>query len=84
MTIRTDLDLLIDWYDRHCRIVGRVIPVIAAPGTIGKFARKHRRGGPFMYRGCEIVPIGRARNRRQDLTNKQTEINHEGRNVADD
>jgi hypothetical protein len=73
MTIRTDLDQLIDWYEQHCHIEGRVIPVIGARSTIGKFARKVR-GGPYIYRNCEIVPIRRAKNRRQTTPNKQTEL----------
>lgn len=73
MTIREDLDRLIDWYEKHCHIVGRVIPVLAAPSTIRQFARK-KRGGPFLYRGCEIVPIGKARQRRQADAQKQTEL----------
>lgn len=75
MTIRDDLDALIDWYEEHCLIVGRVIPVIAVPSTISKFARKQRRGGPFIYRDCEIVPVRRARKRRpeQEQVDKQKE-----------
>jgi hypothetical protein len=73
MTIRSDLDELIDWYEQHCHIAGRVIPVIAARSTIHTFARK-RRGGPFTYRDCEIVPIRRARKRRPKNEPMQTEL----------
>jgi hypothetical protein len=74
MTIRSDLDRMIDWYESHCHIVGRVIPVTAAKSTVAKFARK-RRHGPFIYRGCEIVPIGKARMRRQKQdAQQQTEL----------
>lgn len=73
MTIRSDLDQLIDWYEQHCQIEGRVIAVIAAPSTIRQFARKVRRG-PYIYRDCEIVPLRRAKSRRQELNNKQTEL----------
>jgi hypothetical protein len=72
MTIRTDVDQLIDWYVEHTSST-RVVPVIASPRTIGKFARKRRRG-PYMYREFEIVPIRRAKVRRQEPDNKQTEL----------
>jgi hypothetical protein len=74
MTIRTDVDRLIDWYEHHCHIVGRVLPVLAASSTIGKFARKERRGGPYLYRGCEIIPIGRANSKRGARSMSQTEL----------
>jgi hypothetical protein len=83
MTIRADLDRLIDWYELHCRIVGRVIPLLAAKSTVAKFARKKRRG-PYMYRDCEIVPIGKARARRRHEAQQQTELTHESGNIADD
>lgn len=74
MTIRTDVDQIIDWYEQHCHIEGRVIAVIAAASTVAKFARKMRRG-PYIYRDCEIVPIRRAKNRRPTPPpNKQTEL----------
>jgi hypothetical protein len=82
MTIRSDVDRLINWYEKHCLIVGRVIPVIASKATVAKFARK-RRLGPYVYRDCEIVPIGNARKKRP-ATNKQTELTHESGNIADD
>jgi hypothetical protein len=82
MTIRNNVDRLIDWYEKHCLIVGRVIPVIAAKSTIAKFARKQRRG-PYVYRGCELVPIGKERKKPRE-TNKQTELTHESGNIADD
>lgn len=71
MTIRTDLDRLIDWYIQHSPTT-RIIPVIAAPRTISRFARKRRRG-PYVYRNYEIVPIRRSKDRRQVPDNKQTE-----------
>lgn len=74
MTVRSDLDQLIDWYEKHCAIAGRVLPVIAVAGTIRQFARKHWRGGPFTYRGCEIIPIGKSRKAKQEVAKKQTEI----------
>jgi hypothetical protein len=75
MTIRSDLDELIDWYQIHQPlVVGRVIPVVAAEATVAHFARKNGiRGGPYIYRGCEIVPI-RTRNRRRRTDTKQTEL----------
>lgn len=72
MTIRDELDQLIDWYERHSYIVGRVIPVAASARTVAKFALK-RRLGPYVYRDCEIVPIGRLR-RREDKPKNQTEL----------
>jgi len=72
MTIHTDVDRLIDWYVNHSPTI-RVIPVIASPNTIRKFARKRRRG-PYIYRHFEIVPIGRAKERRGSPDNKQTEL----------
>jgi hypothetical protein len=82
MTIRSEVDRLIDWYEKHCLIVGRVIPVLASKATVAKFARK-RRLGPYIYRNCELVPIGKARERRQVETNKQMELTHESGNIAD-
>jgi hypothetical protein len=76
MRIRSDLDQLIDWYEQHCLIVGRVIAVIAAPTTIAKFARKGRRGGPYIYRNCEIVPLRRSKRTRRESETKQTEFAH--------
>lgn len=76
MTIRDDVDRLIDWYERHCHIAGRVLPVLAASCTVRKFARKQRRGGPFIYRECEIIPIGRTPAKRS--AKQQTELTHEG------
>lgn len=72
MTIRTDVDRLIDWYMEHSPTT-RVIPVIAAPNTIRKFSRKRRRG-PYIYRDFEIVPIRRSKTRRDTPDNKQTEL----------
>jgi hypothetical protein len=76
MTIRSDLDELIDWYQVHQpHVVGRVIPIVATEATVAQFARKNRvRGGPYIYRDCEIVPIARKRKLRQKTDNKQPEL----------
>lgn len=83
MTIRAQIDRVIDWYEKHSFVVGRVIPVLAAPSTLRKFARKQR-GGPFIYRDCELVPIGKARDKRRRDANKQTELTYESGDIADD
>jgi len=66
MSIRSDLDELIDWYEVHQpHVVGRVIPVVASESSIAHFARKNGiRRGPYIYRNCEIIPIRRAGRRR--------------------
>lgn len=85
MTIRSDLDELIDWYEANQPlVVGRVIPVAATEGTIAQFASKRRiRGGPYMYRDCEIIAVRKSRKDR-NAAPIQTELQHEGRNIADD
>lgn len=54
-TVKTDLDNLIDWYDKNKpNNQPLVIPVKAAEATIKKFARMT--GGKWFYRGREITP----------------------------
>ena len=58
MSVRSDLDELIDWYEANTPQAGRVIHVVATRSTVKKFARKHgKRGGPWIYREREIVPV---------------------------
>jgi hypothetical protein len=67
MSIRRQLDELIDWYEREgAADAGRVIPVVATRATVKKFARKHGvRNGPWLYRGREIVPVRKPRKERE-------------------
>jgi hypothetical protein len=71
MSVRTDLDELIDWYERNTTAGVRTLQVCATANTVRKFARKARRG-PFTYRGQVIVPIRKSRNDRA-LPPEQTE-----------
>jgi len=56
MSIKRDLDDLIDWYEDNNPSAGQTIPVRARPSTLSKFAKK-KRGGPYTYRARIIVPV---------------------------
>lgn len=75
MSIRRQLDELIDWYEREGEPdAGRVIPVAATRATVRKFARKHGvRNGPWLYRGREIVPVRKPRKQREAEAPQQQE-----------
>ena len=61
MTVRSSIDALIRWYETNAPVTaGRVLRVDATANTVRKFARKTR-GGPYMYRGREIVPARKPR-----------------------
>jgi hypothetical protein len=69
MSVRKDLDELISWFERNNPEASRSIQVLATPNTVRRFAKRKRdesgrviRGGPFVYRGREIVPIRKPRN----------------------
>jgi hypothetical protein len=74
MSVRADLDALINWYVRNDPNGKHVIPVCATENTVKHFARKGRKlGAPYMYRGYEIQPMRKPRKEwdqpsQQDLT----------------
>lgn len=56
MTIRQDVDALIDWRNANPEPLNPHIHVRCRPDTLRRFAKK-KKGGPFMYRGVELIPI---------------------------
>lgn len=55
--IRDHGDALIDWYERFNPSV-RTVAVNCRPSTLKNFCNKNGvRGGPWLYRGREIVPM---------------------------
>lgn len=55
-TVQTQVDALIDWYERNAPAMGTCIAVNARPATLATFAKKIRRG-PYVYRGRILVPV---------------------------
>lgn len=56
MSVKSSVDALIKWYETNAPVTaGRILRVDATASTVRKFARKVR-GGPYMYKGREIVP----------------------------
>lgn len=70
MSVRKDLDALIDWYEAHDPASGMRIAVSATRNTVRKFARC-RRGAPLFYRGREIVPTRKTRRERDQPPTQQ-------------
>ncbi len=60
MSIKRDLDEILDWYDAYSSRPA-TIPIICRPRTLAKFSRKRERGGPYVYRGSVVVGIRQAR-----------------------
>ncbi len=60
MSVRKDLNALLDWYDANAKEVLRV-PVVCRPATLRKFCKKKRGDPRLMYRGREIVPTKKAK-----------------------
>jgi hypothetical protein len=66
MSIRDDLDELIDWYEKYKPKAASEIPVRCTWHTLRKFCRKRRvRGGPWFYRDRVIIPIRKTRKERE-------------------
>lgn len=65
MTVRTDIDELVSWYEANKPEV-RQIQVNCRPSTLRKFAKKIRRG-PFVYRDHELVPVRPAKKKPDQL-----------------
>ncbi len=60
-SVRSNVDALIDWYERFNPSV-RTVAVNCRPATLRKFCKKNgKRGGPWIYRGREIVPMRKPR-----------------------
>ncbi len=56
VSIRTELDQILDWYRDNGKTVTEV-PVNCRPRTLSGFAKKRERGGPYIYRGVIVVGI---------------------------
>lgn len=56
MTIRQDVDALISWHDENVGTKQGRFPVNCRPDSLRRFAKK-KRGGPWIYRGHELIPI---------------------------
>lgn len=69
MSIRSQLNELINWYEQHAPKSGDSIKVCATANTVRKFARK--RDGVYRYRNRIIVPIRPVRTREEILAEKQ-------------
>lgn len=63
MSVKTDLDELIAWYETNKPGV-KVIVACCTKNTLRKFAKRPVRGGPFMYRDREIIPTRKPRKER--------------------
>lgn len=61
MSIKKQLDALIDWYEAERPKAGKEIPVCATANTVRKFSKK--RDGVYRYRNRIIVPIRPVRTR---------------------
>lgn len=60
-SVRSNVDALIDWYERFNPSV-RTVAVNCRPATLRKFCKKNGvRGGPWLYREREIVPMRKPR-----------------------
>jgi hypothetical protein len=60
-SVRSNVDALIDWYERFNPSV-RTVAVNCRPATLRKFcSKKGKRGGPWLYRDKEIVPMRKTR-----------------------
>lgn len=66
MSIRQDVNKLLDWYDENDKSVTRV-PVLARPNTLRKFCKKKRGDPRLIYRGREIVPNKLAKKEVDDM-----------------
>lgn len=60
-SVRSNVDALIDWYEKYNPAV-RTVAVNCAPATLRKFCKKNGvRGGPWLYREREIIPMRKSR-----------------------
>jgi hypothetical protein len=60
-SVQSNVDTLIDWYERFNPGV-RTVAVNCRPATLRKFCKKNGvRGGPWLYRNREIVPMRKSR-----------------------
>lgn len=56
MSVREELDKLLDFYDKHKpNMLGHEVAVYLAAGTVEKFSDK--RDGALWYRGYRIKPL---------------------------
>jgi hypothetical protein len=67
VSIKKDLDELIAWYDANKPEAGKQIPVRCTRDTVRKFAKRTRKGGAFMYREREIIPMRKSRKELETL-----------------
>jgi hypothetical protein len=79
VSVRKDIDELINWFEANNPRASRTLQVCATPNTVRRFAKRMRnadgriiRHGPYIYRGREIVPIRKPRNQ-QPLQPEQIE-----------
>lgn len=68
MSIRSQLNEIINWYDTYAKKPPKAIAVCATANTVRKFARK--RDGVYRYRGFEITPIRPVMTREERLAEK--------------
>lgn len=60
-SVRAHIDDLIDWYERFNPAV-RTVAANCCPSTLRKFCKKNgKRGGPWLYREREIIPMRKPR-----------------------
>lgn len=65
MSIRSQLEEIINWYDEFAKSPPKVIAVCATANTVRKFARK--KNGVYRFRGYEIHPIRKVKTREERM-----------------
>lgn len=66
MSVKSDVDELLEWYVQHRPDVSHVA-VNCRPNTLRRFAKK-KRSGPYTYKGFELTPIKQKKQPRVTLS----------------